>query len=598
MAGFGDVLGKNGVVEQLLLYNVAGEVVSAMGQPAFTALLQDVQAKHPNVVLPPDVLARAVAFAFVSEAAAKADAAKSGMDASRFDLLRALAEVRIPPADLAEAVLRSYMAKGAAETEALHQGVTSERLSILTLLAGDGIGPQQAAEALRRGIIEASGMGPDSISYDQAIAESRLHDKWGPVLFALTRALLSPQAAAEAVVRGFLADDAGAKVAALSGVPEADFAIMVNLAGDAPSPTALAEALRRGIIPLDSGDPSKPGFLQGIRQGRLADKWATMIQLLAMLWPTPADALEARLTGQVTTKESQDLYAKFGGDPQYFDLLFHTRGEGPTPLELGILANRGIIPWTGTGPDATTFEQGVHETRFRNKWLDAYRALAVYRPPESTIVLMLEHGVISNEQAADQLTRLGMDPDTVAQYLAEAHFNEVSQYRGTTVDTVLTAYHEQLLTEAQATQILTDLHVDPLSAKIMIELQGIKRIFAAINNVVSRIRTLYAARKITVETVTDSLTKLGIPADNVQGMVAVWSLENSVSVKVLTEAQILKAWKLGILTDDEATTELQNIGYTPFDAYVLMQSDDKNAVLTRPPTGPAPPQGQVIPGTT
>lgn len=598
MAAFGDVLGKNGVVEQLLLYNVAGEVVSAMGQPAFTALLQDVQAKHPNVVLPPDVLARAVAFAFVSEAAAKLDAAKSGMDASRFDLLRAMAEVRIPPTDLAEAVLRSYMAKGAAETEAQHQGVTPERLSILTLLAGDGIGPQQAAEALRRGIIKASGMGPDSISYDQAIAESRLHDKWGPVLFALTRALLSPQAAAEAVVRGFLAGDAGAKVAALSGVPEAEFAIMVNLAGDAPSPTALAEALRRGIIPLDSGNPSKPGFLQGIRQGRLADKWATMIQRLSMLWPTPADALEARLTGQVTTKESQDLYAKFGGDPQYFDLLFHTRGEGPTPLELGILANRGIIPWTGTGPDATTFEQGVHETRFRNKWLDAYRALAVYRSPESTIVLMLEHGVISNEQAADQLTKLGMDPDTVATYLAEAHFNEVSQYRGTTVDTVLEAYHENLLTEDQATQILTDLHVDPLSAKIMIELQGIKRIFAAINNVVSRIRTLYAARKITVATVTDALTKLGIPADNIQGMVAAWSLENSVSVRVLTEAQILKAWKLGILADDEATTELQNIGYTPFDAYVLMQSEDKNAVLTRPPIGPAPPQGQVIPGTT
>ena len=598
MAGFSGLFGKDGAIEQLVVWQCIGQVISAMGQPGFTALLQKVQEQHPNVVLAPDVLARGVVAAFVTEAAARSDAAKSGIDADRFELLVKMAKVRISPGDLAEAVLRSYMPKDAADKEAQNQGVTPERLSILTLLAGDGIGPQQAAEALRRGIIKAEGRGPDSTSYRQAIAESRLHDKWGGVLFDLTRALLSPPAAAEAVVRGFLTGEAGAKVAALSGVPGDDFAIMVNLAGDAPSPTALAEALRRGIIPLDSGDPSIPGFMQGIQQGRLANKWAPMLQLLSMLWPTPTDALEARLTGQVTTAESQALYAKFGGDPQYFDLLFHTRGEGPTPLELGILANRGIIPWEGTGPDVTTFEQGVHETRFRNKWLDAYRALAVYRPPESTIVVMLEHGIITNEQAADMLSKLGMDNDTVAMYLSEAHFNEVSQYRGTTVDTVLTAYHEQLLTLDQATQILTDLHVDPLSAKIMVELQGIKRAFAAVNNVVSRIRTLYAARKITVGTVTDALTKLGIPADNIQGMVSAWSLENSISVKVLTEAQILKAWKLGILSDDETSTELQNIGYTPFDAYVLMQSEVKDAVLTRPPSGPAPPQGQVIPGTT
>ncbi len=66
---------------------------------------------------------------------------------------------------------------------------------------------------------------------------------------------------------------------------------MVDLAGDAPSPTDLTEALRRGVIPYDSGNPAPPGFVQGIQQGRLADKWIPMIRALAQLWPTPTDAL-------------------------------------------------------------------------------------------------------------------------------------------------------------------------------------------------------------------------------------------------------------------------------------------------------------------
>lgn len=598
MADFADVGGAFAYLQSFFLWQIIGQVASTLLNPAFNALQQDALKAHPNMVITPDILARAVVQSFISKAAAEAEAAKSGIDASRFDILLKLADIRLQPAELAEAVLRSYIDEAAAEAEAKAQGVTKQRFDILTLLAGDGIGPQQAAEARRRGYIKPRGMGPDSTSYDQAIAESRLHNKWGPVLYDLTRAILSPPDAAQAVVREFLTFENAAAIAALSGVDTAQFRTMVELAADAPSPTDLTIALRRGIIPRDSGSADKPGFVQGIQQGRLSNKWIPMIEALAQEWPTPTDALESRLVGQTTTEQSKELYTKFGGDPAYFDLLFRTRGEAPTPLELGVLANRGAIKWDGLGSDKTSFQQGFFEGRWRDKWIDAYRNLAKYRPPESTVTLFLSHGVITAEQASDEFAKLGMDAATIKWFLDEAHLEAYSDYRGATVNTALTAYHEQIINRDQALTILTDLHVDPAAANILLELQDIQRAFEAMNSTISRIRTLYASRKITLQTVRKALADVGIDGTQIEGIVRSWQVENSVSVKVLTEAQIADAFKAEILTEAEALTELENIGYTPFDAWVILSLKAKTLVSGRPARGPAPPQDQVIPGTT
>lgn len=598
MAGFGDIGGAFAYLESFFLWQIVGQVASTMLSPAFNALQQDALKTHPNMVLTPDILARAVVQTFMDKAAAQDEAARSGIDAGRFDTMLKLAEVRLQPADLAEAVLRSYLAKDQAQAEARLQGLTPDRFDTMTLLAGDGIGPQQAAEALRRGYINQKGMGPASTSYDQAIAESRLHNKWGPVLFKLTQAILSPQDLAQAVIRSFLSFENAAGIAALSGVDTEQFRTMTELAGDSLSPTDATIALRRKLIPYDSEDPNKPGFLQAIQQGRLRDMWAPIIRDLAQEFPTPTDALEAALVGQVDKEESQDLYALFGGDPKYWQLLFDTRGEAPTPLELGVLLNRGLIDHHGLGPEKTSFDQGFHEGRWRNKWLPIYDALRQYRPPEGTITLFLSHGVITDDEAADAYAQLGMDAKTVKWFIDEAHLEAYSDYRGITVNAALQAYHEQIINHDQTVQILTGLHVDPRAAEILIELQDVQRAFEAITNAVSRVRSLYASRKITLATVKQALKDIGIDGTAIEGIVDAWQVENSISVKVLTETQIADAFEAGFLTEQEAFNELGNIGYTPFDAWLILSLKAKVELPNKPKQGPAPPQDQVIPGTT
>lgn len=598
MAGIGDLFGPNGILEQLLLWGVVNQVISVAGGPYFTALQQDMAARNPDVVLTPELVAQAAARHFMDAAAARSEGARSGIDAARMNVLLDMATVRLTPADLATAVLRSYMSLADAEAQARPQGIDAGQLAIMRDLAGDAPGPQQLAEALRRGIIKAAGRGPGSTSYEQGIAETRLHDKWGPVLAELARVLLSPPDAASAVVRNFLPIAEAQAIAEASGVSAADFAVMRHLAGDAPAPGQLAEALRRHVIPEDGTGADKTSFKQGIAEGRLADKWEPMIKALAQLWPTPTAALDALLKGQVTHGEAVKLYEQFGGDPQFFDLLYNTQGEAPTPLELITMANRGFIPWDGLGVDSVSYAQGFHEGRWRNKWQPVYRKFAVYVPPESTVVTLLSRGTITTKQAARLLAKQGMDAELIEAYLDEAHTEALSEYRGATVATVLTSYHERVISAADAKIILASLHVTPGAIDLLLAYIDAQRDFAALNSAIARVRSLFAARKITVGTARQSLYRLNVPPVNVEPMLAAWEVENSISVKVLTEAQIITAWEFGNLTQDEARTELENIGYTPFDAWVLMSNKNKGQLPNRPAQGPAPPQAQVIPGTT
>src|SRR5260370_42419564 len=103
---------------------MAEKVLEAEFGPLFTALLQDVNARHPLTALPADIIADAVARGLVSEANGKAAAARNGIDAGRFATLLARARVRLQPGELAEAGPRSHMAPLSPATTAQAAGLT------------------------------------------------------------------------------------------------------------------------------------------------------------------------------------------------------------------------------------------------------------------------------------------------------------------------------------------------------------------------------------------------------------------------------------------------------------------------------------------
>lgn len=598
MAGFADLFGHNGLLIQQLVWGTTNQVIGASIEPALTALRQDVWAKNPLMVLDPATLAGAAVRGMTTVNQAQAEAAKSGIDAARFKLLTDLATVRLSPADLATAVLRSYLTTGQAEPEAALQGLTPGQFATLVNLAGDAIGPQQAVEALLRGLIPASGTGPGAVSFEQAIAESRLHNKWGPILEKLGQQLLSPADLASAVVRNFLDAASARTTAEQQGVPPAAFDTLVALSGDAPGPQQLAEALRRGDIPRSGRGENATSFEQGIAEGRLANKWAPVIEGLAKLWPSPVDALDAQVKGQLTDVEAHALYAKLGGDPQFEDWLYNSIGEGPTPLEAAELAARGIIPWTGTGPDVTSYEQAVRESHYRNKWTDAYRRLAEHIPPPSTVVSQLAHQIITADVATAELLASDMTADQAAAYVAEAQYEAVSDYRGLTQSAVVDLYFAHLIGHDQAVQILGSLHVTDQAAEELLAYADMRYVVDSVNKTVARLQTLYGARKIGADSVRAALLKLQIPPTTVDQTIADWDVQAALTVKTLTEAQIVDGWYYGAFTQVEAMALLGVVGYTPYDAWAVLSIKAKGPLPNKPANTAVPVPVAVTPGTT
>jgi hypothetical protein len=554
MSALGDLLGKGSVAEQLLVWGLMNQAIGAAASPYFSQLQQDVSARTPVVPL--------------------------------------------APADLADAVVRNYMTLADAAAEAAKSGVDAGRFATMVPLHADAPGPEQLASALLRGLVAKSGAGPDSASFEQGIREGRLADKWAPVIEGLASAILSAPDAASAVVRNFMTPADGQAVAAKSGVDAGTFATLVSLSGDAPGPQQLAEALRRGAIPDTGTGAGSTSFEQGIAEGRLADKWSPVIKALAVEWPTPVDALGAALKGQVSAADGQALYVKLGGDPQFYQWLLDSQGDGPTPLQAADWARRGIIPWDGTGPTVVSYAQAVLESRFRDKWADAYKQSVAYVPPPGTVITLLKDGAINKEQAVSLLQEAGASAEVTAALIAEADVTALSDFRGLTKSAVLTMYTHRIISAPDATTMLESLHVSAAAVPLMLTYADLQRSLAQQNSAVTRVGSLYAARKITAETARQSLITLEVPADAVTDLMATWELENSVHVRVLTEAQIVDAWEYKIMTEDEALTELGNTGYTPYDAWVLLSLKAKAPQPGKPAQGPGAPQGAVVPGTT
>lgn len=598
MAGISDLFGRQGVVEQLLLWGYVNAVIQALGAPALELLTGDVNARTPVVPVDPATAADLAARGIVTVNAGQSEAARSGLDHTRFAQLVDLHTVRLSPADLATAVLRDYMSLGAAEAAAKPQGVTPAMLATLVNLAGDGIAPVDAARALQRGFIPEHGAGAAAVSYEQAIRESRLHDKWGPILRDLAHVLLSPADAASAVVRNFLASTEGRRIAAQSGVDSQTFDILVHLSGDAPGPEQLAEALRRGLIPATGRGAASTSFEQGIAEGRLADKWAKVIQGLAQRWPTPTDALGAALKGQISDAEGRHLYQLLGGDLEFYPWLLASIGDSPTPLEAGVLAARGIIAEHGTGPGVLSFDQAVKESRYRNKWGPAYRQLSRHLPPPSTVTAMLAHRAITTAEAHKYLADADMDAAAAAAYIAEAEYEATSDWRGLTEAAVLDLYVAHLIDRAQAATMLKALHVSAGAITRLLDYADQRYQLASVSRSVQRIASLYTGRKIGAAAAKSALLALKIPVHTVDEVMVEWQAQAAVNVRTLTPAQIIDAWYYKSIDQGEATAELQALGYTPYDAWVLLSNKAKGPLPGKPPREVAPPPGAVVPGVT
>lgn len=431
------------------------------------------------------------------------------------------------------------------------------------------------------------------LDHDAAVAEAKKSglsaDKFEQLLEA-GRVYISPPDLAQLFIRGFITQQDAEIQAAFSGLNPDQMGLLFKIAADAPGPGDLAIALRRGLIPEDSLDDNVPSFAGGIRQGRLSNIWTDMFKGLSQQWPSPTDALQAELEGQLDHDTAIGLYEKLGGDTQFYQWLFNTRGTAPTPDEGLELVRRGIIPLDGVGPDSVSLHQIFLEGPQRNKWFGVFKALLDYVTPPRSVVAMVRNGSFTDAQAAAELAKSGLTPELQAAYIAEGHGTASAGDKALTQSAIIALYEGRVIADTDAHNLLTALGYSDANATYLIDLADLRREIAATTAAVSRVQNLYIAHKITRDTAVRTLKGLAVPDNQVNELVQIWDLEEAVNVKQLTPAQITDAFYYEILTQDEATGELQNLGYTALDAWVLLSIKAKvtGGLPGKPAAGPNP----------
>jgi len=407
-------------------------------------------------------------------------------------------------------------------------------------------------------------------------------------LLEIARVKIAAPDLAQLVVRGFMDRQTATTEAGFTGWDTHRFDLLTKIAADAPGPGDLAIALRRELITEDSPDPDVPSFAGGIRQGRLSNIWIPMFHGLAEDWPTWQEALNADLQGQLSHDDAMAMYKRLGGRPEFYQWLFNTRGQAPTPTQALELLNRGIITERGRGPEQTSYEQAFLEGPWRNKWLEPFLALRTYVLPPRSVVAMVHNGALTDQQAATELAKSGVAPEQAAALIIEGHHRAAATDKDLAKADILAMYSDRLIPQADAHSLLTALGYSDDNATLLTELTDLRRSIAAVNTAVSRIHTLYVSHKITRAAAIEVLKKLGIPQDQLSEIVHTWDLEAAANIKQLTEAQIARAYKLEFITQAEATDELVTLGYTPFDAWILLSNATGGAQPDKPPRTPSP----------
>lgn len=399
---------------------------------------------------------------------------------------------------------------------------------------------------------------------------------------------LSPPDLAQLVIRSFMAQGDAAVIARRSGVNEDDFAHLLKIAGDALDTTSLIEAYRRKKIPWDSGNPDVPGVLQGIEQGRLDPKWASVIKALGQIRPGVADAVDAAVENQAPYADMVELAAENGVDAADFKLLYNTRGNPPDLTMLGEMVRRGIIPQDGTGPDVLSFVQGISEGATKDKWIKALIQLMITLPPEGTIRTLVANGAIDDATAADYWRKLGYDPTIIAGFLADAHRTKTTTDHQLAKADILKLYADRAIDQATASSMLQAERYSAETAAEILSIQDMHLAVSTYDAAVTRIRGYYIARKITDEQVVKALDSLGVPTAQRDQVLTIWRIERDSNTRVLTEAQIVDAWFYQII--DQATTisMLQATGLTEFDAWVVLSVKAKGPLPEQPAPGPNP----------
>lgn len=367
--------------------------------------------------------------------------------------------------------------------------------------------------------------------------------------------VLSPQELAAAVLKGQVSQADAENDARKSGIDATNFQGLISIQGNPPGPMQLLDLLNRGVIGED--DTRK-----GLQESYLRNEWISVLMDLRRTLIPIAELVAAVVQDQLDAGDAAARAAQLGMNGDDFDVMVRTAGNPPGPTQLLTMFQRNII-------SKDELDQGLRESRLKNKWIPQFEELVRHRIPMRTITTLLTHGAIDAATARQMLIELGFTPEDADALIASASAVKSKTNHDLSVAQVRQLYEAQLLSFDEAVTHLMAAGYTQADASEILQLADALADKKIQNQAVTAIRTRFVGRKISVNEASQALDGIGIPAAQRDRMLAVWGFEREANVAHLTVAQWSKLQKTGAIDLQRWSDEMTALGYSGEDVQFL-----------------------------
>jgi hypothetical protein len=370
---------------------------------------------------------------------------------------------------------------------------------------------------------------------------------------------IPPESVAVAVVKNVVDQATGASEAILAGVSPERFDAMVKATGNPPGWADLLDQWRRGLI----GDAD---LEHGVRQGLLKDEWLPFVRNLRHV-PLPATTyLQGAVQGHMDLGEAKAKADGLGLTDADAQLVYEIDGNPLGPQEMLHLWNRGEMT-------EAEVDQGFRESRYKNKYLAAFKALRRYYPPARSITTLISHGGLTPEEGQHYFEAAGLDATLARAYVVSAQHVKTASHKELAVGTVKSLYADRVIDRTAAVTDLAKVGYGGAEANLILDLADAQAKQRIRNQAVNRIHTLYLRHRLTPDVVRADLTKIGIFPDHITDLLAVWQLELDTPTKQLSIGQLHSLYKKNLMSHTDFVGHAVGLGYTAGDAELLSQLD-------------------------
>lgn len=368
---------------------------------------------------------------------------------------------------------------------------------------------------------------------------------------------LSPADLALATLRGNMTQASAQSKAMQSGVAPDDFGILLENTGEPPGLMQLLEGYRRGFI-------DRQVLEKGIRQSRYRDEWIPLIEQLRYSPMSVADAVNAVVQNYLTQSQGDAIAQQNGLEPGAFATLYATAGEPLSRTEMEQLYNRGLAT-------EDQVKQALRESRLKDKYNSLAFSLHEKIVPIYALQRVLKYGGVTHSDAIKIAMEQGYSQSGATMLVDSGASERLNTYKTRVVASIQALYEDNIVSLSDATQTIAAMGYDTSEVSFIMRASEFHRESRAIHAAVSAIRSKFLERHIAQNEAIALLNAIPIAAEQRDYLIGLWTIERGAYVRSLTEAQVVKAVKLELITPQDGVSRLVGMGYNQIDSQLLIE---------------------------